>query len=289
MAASGIIFELAGASAARTSILSVGVDETTIAGLNGTSFTTVEGKASMRTLIVNGGGTFAGTMGANLHVKKRGSETLTLSGATTTFTGDFAVEGGTLQLTGFGNLKGMVDLSNGASFIYEGAGTWEKALSGTGNITKQVEGVVVMKNVTGAVTGDILVKGGELHLSSSGTVGNTFGSSLNGVLSIGKGAKFNLLAGDGFVINKNVLIEDGGTLYLQAGNNSVIKGTLEVKGSTENLGSTIEYANITSVKTVSIEGGLTGSGTLMIYGLGNANPGHRILTLDGDDSDNAEL
>lgn len=291
-AAAGAFFELTGYDKEKAASLLIGVDEAVIGGLNGGAFTTVDGVSSMRTLIVRGGGFFEGTLGAKLHLKKEGGETLVLSGKNSLYKGDFTVEEGTLHLSNFGDVNGDVFLKEGGVFLYEGKGSLKKTLSGEGgSLVKVGSDAMTLKNVKGEYKGDIFVNEGTLLLEGSGVVGNAFGATVQGTIVIRRDAVFGFQTGTGFLIHKNMTIEDGGKIFLKSGNNSVIKGVLEVKPGgeawAESAGAVVDY-DLLGGKALSVAGGLSGSGKLVLRAESRGLPGDRIFSLDGDVSDSSK-
>lgn len=292
LAGSGAFFELSGYGRDKMSSLLIGVDEAVIAGLNGGTFTTVDGVSSMRTLIVRGGGFFAGTLGARLNLKKEGGETLVLSGKSSLYKGDFTVAEGALHLSNFGDVNGDVLLNEGGVFLYEGKGALKKMLIGEGgSLIKTGSDTMTMKNVKGEYKGDIFVNEGTFNVEGSGVVGNAFGVTVKGTIFIRREAVFGLQTGNGFLINKNMTIEEGGKIFLKSGNNSVIKGALEVKpgggAGAESAGAVVDY-DLLGGKALSLAGGLSGSGKLVLRAERRGLPGDRIFSLDGDVSDSSK-
>ncbi len=152
--------------------------------------------------------------GTNTGLVKTGAGTLTLSGANT-FTGNLAVNAGTVAVTSSGNLgAGTVSINTGGTLNFahaSGMQTISRALSGTGNFVKDGAGVLVIDGantfsgtytlqsgdtVFNSVTAEngapsVVINGGRLLLGSpfangTATIGNLSGTG--GSISTAYGA-----------------------------------------------------------------------------------------------------
>ncbi len=102
--------------------------------------------------------------GTNTGLVKTGAGTLTLSGANT-FTGNLAVNAGTVAVTSSGNLgAGTVSIASGATLNFthtSGTQTVSRAISGTGNFVKDGAGVLVLNGVN-TFSGSYTLTAGDL-------------------------------------------------------------------------------------------------------------------------------
>jgi autotransporter-associated beta strand protein len=121
-------------------------------------------------------------------IEKRGSGTLTLSGANT-YTGNTTVSAGTLQVTGSlggGTYAGAIANNGALEFNQAGAQTLSGIVSGSGALTKSGAGTLTLSN-NNTYTGLSEVREGTLALTGTGRLGNN-GS---GGLSLFGGTTFN--------------------------------------------------------------------------------------------------
>ena len=88
------------------------------------------------------GGNFSGIISGAGHVEKRLSDTLILTGANT-YSGGTTVSGGTLQGTTTG-LQGNITNNATVVFDQDTDGTYAGNMSGTGTLTKQGAGTVIL-------------------------------------------------------------------------------------------------------------------------------------------------
>lgn len=172
-----------------------------IGGLSGAGTVQIhEGVTGPQTLAVGGGGrsgSFSGTInnGANngqpLHFTKAGTGTQTLSGALN-FTGTTTVTNGILRLvspSAFAssgvtvNTPGLLELTNAS-----GAWNFNKAITGSGGLTKNGAGTVIL-SVTQNYSGPTTVGGGKLFanaaLNASSSVSVSSGATYGGTGSAG--------------------------------------------------------------------------------------------------------
>ena len=150
---------------------------TTIAGLNGAAGTMIVGmdalastgqydqnmptKGTARTLTVNGGGNYAGSIGANVSLVKSGAGTLKLTGALDA-SSSYSATGGTLEFGQTGNQTLTVSGSNGATLAFTGGGKYTLAAAG---------------DFSGAVLG--ISNGSTVIMGGAGVAGLAVGSGLN--------------------------------------------------------------------------------------------------------------
>ena len=245
----GFAANLSGAITGAGSLVKNGAGTLTVTGANtytgGTTVNagTLQGNTtSLRNTIVNntavvfdqaGTGTYAGVMSGTGSLTKNNVGTLILTGANT-YTGGTTVNAGALQGS-TASLQG--NISNNAAVIFDqaSAGTYTGGISGTGSLTKNNAGTLVL---TGANTysGGTTVGGGTLQGSAASLQGNivnnasvVFDQNTDGTYAAamsGSGALTKLGAG-------NLTI---GGVNTFSGPTSVNAGTLTVLGSmTSNL------------------------------------------------------
>jgi autotransporter-associated beta strand protein len=199
--------------------------------------------------------TVSGNIGGSGSLTKTGSGTLILAG-TDSYSGGTTISAGTLQ-GDTGSLRGAIADNAALVFSQTFNGTYSGALTGSGTLTKQNTGVVILSGDNSGFSGAVSVTGGELGISAN----NNLGSSSTGntlTLSGGGGLQFEA----GFVLHHFITLGAGG-------------GTLDTQGFTD-----------TAAFAISGTGGLTktGSGTLILTDANTYSGGTTISagTLQGD-------
>jgi autotransporter-associated beta strand protein len=217
-------------------------------------------------------GTYAGAMSGAGSLAKIGAGTLVLSGANTYRGGTF-VSGGTLQ----GDSRSLQgDILNQAAVVFNetGSGTYAGNIAGSGSLTKQGNGLLVLGG-TNSYSGGTTVGAGTLQ-------GNT--SSLQGNIANQGSVVFDQAAGgayNGSMSGAGSLTKQGSGLLVLGGANSYTGGTTIASGAL--MGDTTSLqGNIVNQGTVAFDqassgtfaGVMSGSGALVKQGAG-------LLTLSG--------
>ncbi|OHH81298.1 autotransporter-associated beta strand repeat-containing protein [Salmonella enterica] len=203
------------------------------------------------TLELNTGGDFHNAISGSGQVVKSGDETLTLSGANS-YTGGTLISGGTLVATSVEAL-GSGDVTDNAVLELNTGGTFDNAISGSGQVVKSGDKTLTLSGAN-SYTGGTTISGGTLVASNV----NALGSG-----DIDNYASLQLNASGQFV-TANLTTHDNATTAIGAG--SALRGntltqeansTLAVHLTDSNSGAivTADHANL--------------GGTLDITGIGN--------------------
>ena len=196
------------------------------------------------------GGAIVNSGTGDTRLTKSGTGNWILSG-TNTYTGWTAISGGTLTVSGTGNLGGgsyTNTIANSGVFDYASSAnqTLSGIISGAGAVTKSGTGTLTLSGAN-TYTGATTISAGTLQIGSGGSTGSLSTSSAlnnNGTLAfnrnnaITQGTDFaSVIAGNG-----NVIQNGSGTLTLSGANTytgltTVSAGTLKL-GSSTALGST---------------------------------------------------
>jgi len=219
---------------------------------------------------------------------KAGTGTLVLTNDNT-FTGTTEISGGTLALTGTGNISESAGIVNNGTFDISGTtdGTSVTTMSGNGAIelgsktltlsnasgtfggvingSGGVEVAAGTMTLSGAntYTGTTTISGGTLALTGTGSLGSSEGVVNNATLDISStntGASVKTMSGSGTVElgSKNLTFTDAADTFNGAINGS---GGIELAGGTLTLAGANTYTGTTTI----LDGGtlkLSGSGTL---------------------------
>ncbi|EBC8571082.1 autotransporter outer membrane beta-barrel domain-containing protein [Salmonella enterica subsp. enterica serovar Meleagridis] len=202
-------------------------------------------------LELNTGGDFTNNISGSGQVVKSGDETLTLSGANS-YTGGTLISGGTLVATSVEAL-GSGDVTDNAVLELNTGGTFDNAISGSGQVVKSGDKTLTLSGAN-SYTGGTTISGGTLVASNV----NALGSG-----DIDNYASLQLNASGQFV-TANLTTHDNATTAIGAG--SALRGntltqeansTLAVHLTDSNSGAivTADHANL--------------GGTLDITGIGN--------------------
>ncbi|EGH2240870.1 autotransporter outer membrane beta-barrel domain-containing protein [Salmonella enterica] len=174
------------------------------------------------TLEMNTGGGFINNIGGTGRVEKSGDDTLTLSGSNT-YTGGTLISDGTLVASNVEAL-GTGDVTNNATLELNTGGTFDNAISGSGQVVKSGDETLTLSG-SNTYTGGTLISGGTLVASNVEALGS--GDVTNdAVLELNTGGDFtNNISGSGQVV------KSGDETLTLSGTNSYTDGTL-ISGGT---------------------------------------------------------
>ncbi|EKT5016061.1 autotransporter-associated beta strand repeat-containing protein, partial [Salmonella enterica subsp. enterica serovar Livingstone] len=226
-------------------------------------------------LELNTGGDFDNAISGSGQVVKSGDETLTLSGSNT-YTGGTLISGGTLVATNVEAL-GSGDVTDDATLELNTGGTFDNAISGSGQVVKSGDDVLTLSGAN-SYSGGSLISGGTLVATNVEALG-TGDVTNNAVLELNTGGTFdNAISGSGQVVKSgdDVLTLSGANSY--SGGTLISDGTL-VASNVEALGT----GNVTDNATLELNTGgdfdnaISGSGQVV-------KSGDETLTLSGANS-----
>ncbi|EGX3498203.1 autotransporter outer membrane beta-barrel domain-containing protein [Salmonella enterica] len=227
------------------------------------------------TLELNTGGDFINNIGGTGRVEKSCDDTLTLSGSNT-YTGGTTISGGTLIASNVDAL-GTGDVTNDATLELNTGGTFDNAISGSGQVVKSGDETLTLSG-SNTYTGGTTINDGTLVATSVEALGS--GDVTNdAVLALNTGGDFaNNIGGTGSVV------KSGDETLTLSGTNSYTGGTL-ISGGTlvatnvEALGT----GDVTNNATLELNTG--GDFTNNISGNGQVvKSGDETLTLSGTNS-----
>ncbi|EAA6139384.1 autotransporter outer membrane beta-barrel domain-containing protein [Salmonella enterica subsp. enterica serovar Corvallis] len=174
------------------------------------------------TLELNTGGTFDNAISGSGQVVKSGDDVLTLSGANS-YSGGSLISGGTLVATNVEAL-GTGDVTNNAVLELNTGGTFDNAISGSGQVVKSGDETLTLSGAN-SYTGGTLISGGTLVASNVEALG-TGDVTDNATLELNTGGDFdNAISGSGQVV------KSGDETLTLSGSNTYTGGTL-ISGGT---------------------------------------------------------
>ncbi|EMH7593565.1 autotransporter outer membrane beta-barrel domain-containing protein [Salmonella enterica] len=226
-------------------------------------------------LELNTGGDFDNAISGSGQVVKSGDETLTLSG-TNTYTGGTTISGGTLVATSVDAL-GSGDVTDNAVLELNTGGTFDNAISGSGQVVKSGDDALTLSG-NNSYTGGTLISDGTLVASNVDALG-TGDVTDDAMLELNTGGTFdNVTSGSGQVVKSGdeTLTLSGANSY--TGGTTISGGTL-IASNVEALGS----GDVTNNATLELNTG--GDFTNNISGSGQVvKSGDETLTLSGANS-----
>ncbi|ECC7922134.1 autotransporter-associated beta strand repeat-containing protein [Salmonella enterica] len=226
-------------------------------------------------LELNTGGDFINNIGGTGRVEKSGDDTLTLSGSNS-YTGGTLISSGTLVATNVDAL-GSGDVTDNATLELNTGGTFDNAISGSGQVVKSGDETLTLSGAN-SYTGGTLISSGTLVANDVNALG-TGDVTDNAVLELNTGGDFdNAISGSGQVV------KSGDETLTLSGANSYTGGTLISGGtlvatSVEALGS----GDVTDNAVLELNTGgtfdnaISGSGQVV-------KSGDKTLTLSGANS-----
>ncbi|MCK0052119.1 autotransporter-associated beta strand repeat-containing protein [Salmonella enterica subsp. enterica serovar Kentucky] len=174
------------------------------------------------TLALNTGGDFINNIGGTGRVEKSGDDALTLSGSNT-YTGGTLISGGTLVANDV-NALGTGDVTDNATLELNTGGTFDNAISGSGQVVKSGDETLTLSGAN-SYTGGTLISSGTLVANDVNALG-TGDVTDNAVLELNTGGDFdNAISGSGQVV------KSGDETLTLSGANSYTGGTL-ISGGT---------------------------------------------------------
>ncbi|WP_079842834.1 autotransporter outer membrane beta-barrel domain-containing protein [Salmonella enterica] len=204
------------------------------------------------TLELNTGGTFDNAISGSGQVVKSGDETLTLSGSNT-YTGGTLISDGTLVASNVEAL-GTGDVTNNATLELNTGGTFDNAISGSGQVVKSGDDVLTLSGAN-SYSGGTLISDGTLVASNvealgSGDIDNYASLQLN---ASGQFVTANLTTHDnattaigaGSALRANTLTQEANStlaVHLTDSNSGAI-----VTADRANLGGTLDITGIGNV------------------------------------------
>lgn len=231
---------------------------------------TIGKDGSARTLTITGNATLNGQFNAGILLDDSGNHSLTLGDAsagnyiinTTTSTGFYVNNAGTLTLTGLSNLG----IGNGNTLTLGGNNTSGKIViskgiaASTGAIVVNTAGSVTINNQT-SYTGGTTLTAGTLNIGNAKALGNVS----PGTFTINGGTIDNTSGGN-LTIGNNLPISIGGDFAFKGTNNlNMGTGAVDLTGGTRTITTT---AGTLTIATTISNGGLSkaGAGTLALSG-----------------------
>ncbi|ODK75008.1 autotransporter-associated beta strand repeat-containing protein [Salmonella enterica] len=227
------------------------------------------------TLELNTGGDFINNIGGTGRVEKSGDDTLTLSGSNT-YTGGTLINGGTLVASNVEAL-GTGDVTDNATLALNTGGTFDNAISGSGQVVKSGDETLTLSG-TNSYTGGTTISGGTLVATNVEALGSGDVTD-DATLELNTGGTFdNAISGSGQVVKSGdkMLTLSGANSY--SGGTLISDGTL-VASNVEALGT----GDVTNNATLALNTG--GDFTNNISGSGQVvKSGDDTLTLSGANS-----
>ena len=213
-----------------------------------------------------GGGVYAGVISGTGSVEKTGAGALVLTGANS-YTGGTLVSAGSL----IGNTTSLQgNVVDNATLVFDQAtdGTFAGAISGTGNVVKQGDGVLTLSG-TNSYSGGTTIADGTLQGTTSSLQGNILDNAVLVFDQAGDGTFAGNIAGSGTLIKNGTgaVTLDGVNSYL--GGTTINAGTLI--GDTDSLqGNILNNAALVFLQDANgtYAGTLSGTGTLVKDGTG---------------------
>ncbi|ECI1780666.1 TPA: autotransporter-associated beta strand repeat-containing protein [Salmonella enterica] len=227
------------------------------------------------TLEMNTGGDFINNIGGTGRVEKSGDDTLTLSGSNT-YTGGTLISDGTLVASNVEAL-GTGDVTNNATLELNTGGTFDNAISGSGQVEKSGDDVLTLSGAN-SYSGGTLISDGTLVASNVEALG-TGDVTDDATLELNTGGDFiNNIGGTGRVEKSgdDKLTLSGSNTY--TGGTLISSGTL-VASNVEALGT----GDVTDNATLELNTGgtfdnaISGSGQVV-------KSGDETLTLSGSNT-----
>ncbi|ECP7742926.1 autotransporter outer membrane beta-barrel domain-containing protein, partial [Salmonella enterica subsp. enterica serovar Jodhpur] len=226
-------------------------------------------------LELNTGGDFINNIGGTGRVEKSGDDTLTLSGSNS-YTGGTLISSGTLVATNVDAL-GSGDVTDNATLELNTGGTFDNAISGSGQVVKSGDKTLTLSGAN-SYTGGTLISSGTLVANDVNALG-TGDVTDNAVLELNTGGDFdNAISGSGQVV------KSGDETLTLSGANSYTGGTL-ISGGTLVATSVDALGSGDVTDNATLELNTSGTFDNVISGSGQVvKSGDDALTLSGANS-----
>ncbi|EDV2155480.1 autotransporter outer membrane beta-barrel domain-containing protein, partial [Salmonella enterica] len=226
-------------------------------------------------LELNTSGDFDNAISGSGQVEKSGDETLTLSGSNT-YTGGTTISGGTLVATNVDAL-GSGDVTDNATLELNTGGTFDNAISGSGQVVKSGDETLTLSGAN-SYTGGTLISSGTLVASNVEALG-TGDVTDNATLVLNTGGDFDNAIGGSGKVEKS-----GDQTLTLSGSNTYTGGTLISSGTlVANDVNALGTGDVTDNATLALNTG--GDFTNNISGTGRVEKsGDDTLTLSGSNT-----
>ncbi len=242
------------------------------------------------TAAFSGAGIFAGAISGDGTVTKTGAGDLILSGNSSSFTGSFIVEGGSVSGAPT-DLPASLSVAANAVVSFTDGGTYAGSLSGAGTVSATLGTTLVLSGDNAQHTGTFNVNGATVDLAGSGTYAGNFSGS--GTLTKTGAGTLNL-TGNNSGFSGSTSINEG---VLNLDNANALRGNVTVaNGATLNTAVNVDLG--TSAQVI-LNGGTLGgtaelaagtfnveSGTVSTFLAGNQlnKTGSGVLTVSTEDA-----
>ncbi len=212
-------------------------------------------------------GTISANLGGSVSLAKSGTGTVVLNG-TNNYSGGTTVSAGTLQGNA-SSLSGNIVNNAAVVFSQSSSGTYGGSMTGTGTLTKQGSGLLVLTGAN-AYSGGTTVSAGTLQGNTASLQGNIRNNATVVFDQATAGTYAGSLSGTGALTKQGagVLVLAGANTY--SGGTTVSTGTLQ--GNTASLqGSITNNAAVVfdQASSGTYSGGLSGTGSLTKQGIGS--------------------
>ncbi|WP_119005656.1 autotransporter outer membrane beta-barrel domain-containing protein [Salmonella enterica] len=241
------------------------------------------------TLELNTGGTFDNAISGSGQVVKSGDKMLTLSG-TNSYSGGTLISGGTLVATNVDAL-GSGDVTDDATLELNTGGTFDNAISGSGQVVKSGDDTLTLSG-SNTYTGGTIISGGTLVASNVEALG-TGDVTNDAVLELNTGGDFdNAISGSGQVVKSGDNAISGSGQVVKSGDETLtLSGSNTYTGGTTISGGTLIATSVDALGSGDVTDNavleLNTGGTFdnAISGSGQVvKSGDKTLTLSGSNT-----
>ncbi len=211
-------------------------------------------------------GTFLGDISGTGSVTKQGAGTLILSGSNS-YSAGTTISAGALQ----GNTASLVgNITNNSSLIFDQGttGTFSGDISGTGSVTKQGTGVLILSG-TNTYSGGTNINAGVLRIANDNLLGDigggvTFGGgTLHTTATLSTGRSIALSGNGTFEVNTSTSLTCSGAISGSGLLTKLGSGNLILTGSNSYTGGNVVSAGVLQGDTNSILGDIANAGSVV--------------------------